>query len=125
MAGPGRGHGRRRARDVPRERPAARRDGCSVGYRSRLHRDPPESVGSYPIDLSRLAGQSVTLSFELRSETPGALGFWGAPVIRALGGRPQTARPAATGDGTPPHGCHHHAGRHAAPGSLEFLRAFA
>ncbi|HUE87678.1 MAG TPA: sulfatase [Vicinamibacterales bacterium] len=64
----------------------------------------PNRWDPYPIDLSRLAGQSVTLSFELRSETPGALGFWGAPVIRALGARPQTARPAATGDGTPPQG---------------------
>ena len=56
-------------------------------------------------DLSRLAGRPVTLSFELRSDTPSALGFWGSPVIRHLGAAAETT-PARTAvaAGPPPQG---------------------
>lgn len=48
----------------------------------------------YPIDLTRLAGRGVTLSFQLQSETPSAVGFWGAPVVRARGGAPASEQRA-------------------------------
>jgi arylsulfatase A-like enzyme len=35
-----------------------------------------------PVDLLAFAGQDVTLSLSLVSESSGALGFWGAPVVR-------------------------------------------
>lgn len=35
-----------------------------------------------PIDLTRYAGQTVTLGFSLASATAGTLGFWGSPVVR-------------------------------------------
>ena len=37
------------------------------------------------VDLSDLAGEVVSLSFSLEAETPAAIGFWGAPVIRSRG----------------------------------------
>jgi arylsulfatase A-like enzyme len=57
----------------------------------------PHRWDSYPIDLSRLAGQAVTLSLQLQSESAGALGFWGSPVVRALGAPPQIDGAAAGG----------------------------
>jgi len=50
-----------------------------------------------PVDLADLAGQRVTLSLELESEQPGALGFWGAPAIRNSGARPSTSPDAPQG----------------------------
>lgn len=59
----------------------------------------------YPIDLSALAGRPVTLSFQLESETPSALGFWGSPVVRTLGGAPKARpQPATSGAGGAPRG---------------------
>ena len=41
-----------------------------------------------PVDLSAFAGESVTLALSVESETPGALGFWGAPAVRHRGAVP-------------------------------------
>lgn len=49
----------------------------------------------YPIDLTPLAGKRIILSLQLKSESPGALGFWGSPVVRTLGS-------LATGESAPP-----------------------
>jgi arylsulfatase A-like enzyme len=49
-----------------------------------------------PIDLSPWAGRRATLAFALESEQPGAVGFWGSPVVRSLGAMPSaTSGPAA------------------------------
>lgn len=44
-----------------------------------------------PVDLGEYGGQSVTLSLSLESDTPGALGFWGAPAVRSRGAVPAHA----------------------------------
>ena len=44
-----------------------------------------------PVDLSAFAGESVTLALSVESETPGALGFWGAPAVRHRGAIPSHA----------------------------------
>ena len=49
------------------------------------------------VDLAELAGRRVTLSLELESEQPGALGFWGAPAIRNSGAAPSAAAGAPRG----------------------------
>jgi arylsulfatase A-like enzyme len=54
----------------------------------------------YPIDLTTLAGRPVTLSLQLQSETPSAVGFWGAPVVHALRAAAATGQQAAA----PPRG---------------------
>jgi arylsulfatase A-like enzyme len=43
------------------------------------------------LDLSKYANRQVTLLFSLQSANPGALGFWGSPVIRSSGAMPKTA----------------------------------
>ena len=77
------------------------RDAIEVDYTvTRPHR-----WDTYPIDLSRLAGKPVTLSLQLQSESTGALGFWGSPVVRSLGAPAQVDASAAGGDGyDPPQG---------------------
>ena len=55
----------------------------------------PHRWDSYPVDLSRLAGKAITLSLQLQSESAGALGFWGSPVVRSPGASPQGDRSAA------------------------------
>ena len=57
----------------------------------------PHRWDSYPVDLTRLAGKRVTLSLQLKSESAGALGFWGSPVVRTSGAFP-------TGESAPPQG---------------------
>jgi arylsulfatase A-like enzyme len=65
----------------------------------------PNRWERYPIDLSALAGRAITLSLQLQSETPNALGFWGSPVVRSLGAPPKTdGRRARAGDGSAPRG---------------------
>jgi arylsulfatase A-like enzyme len=44
-----------------------------------------------PVDLSKYAGQNVTLVCSLVSPTTGTLGFWGAPVIRVRTDQPSRA----------------------------------
>ena len=44
-----------------------------------------------PIDLSAYGGQTVTLACSLVSPAAGALGFWGAPVVRAHDPEPRTS----------------------------------
>ncbi len=39
------------------------------------------------IDLTGYAGQSIELALALESERPGAIGFWGAPVVRSAAPR--------------------------------------
>jgi arylsulfatase A-like enzyme len=65
----------------------------------------PNRWERHPIDLSTLAGRAVTLSMQLESETANALGFWGSPVMRALGAAPKSDdRRARGGDGSAPRG---------------------
>lgn len=56
-----------------------------------------------PVDLSRFAGQQVTLSLSLSSEHAGGLGFWGSPTVRSLGAIPPPTGPARA-DATRPRG---------------------
>jgi arylsulfatase A-like enzyme len=41
----------------------------------------PHRWETMSVDLARFAGRGVALSLALSAETPGALGFWGSPVI--------------------------------------------
>lgn len=43
----------------------------------------PRRWESVRLDLDDHAGRTVTLSLSLHSETPGMLGYWGAPVLRS------------------------------------------
>jgi arylsulfatase A-like enzyme len=43
----------------------------------------PETWHDTALDLDKLAGEQVELTLSLASEAPGALGFWGAPVVRS------------------------------------------
>ena len=43
----------------------------------------PRRWESVRLDLDDYAGRTVTLSLSLESETPGMLGYWGAPVLRS------------------------------------------
>jgi arylsulfatase A-like enzyme len=52
----------------------------------------PHRWEAVPIDLSAWADRKVTLALTIEADTPGAVGFWGAPVVRSLG-----AMPRATG----------------------------
>ncbi len=71
------------------------RDAVQVDYTvTRPHR-----WDTYPVDLSRLAGKAVTLSLQLQSASTGALGFWGSPVVRALGAPPQVDESGAASGG--------------------------
>jgi arylsulfatase A-like enzyme len=54
-----------------------------------------------PVDLSKYAGQTLTLTCALSSPTAGTLGFWGAPVIRT---RTSAAARAAGGVSAAPAG---------------------
>ena len=49
------------------------------------------------VDLSDLAGETISLSLSLEAERPGTIGFWGAPVIRNRGALP--ARGPTTSSG--------------------------
>ena len=59
----------------------------------------PHRWSVFPINLTPLAGRAATLRLELRSETTGAIGFWGAPVIRG-----RRAGASAEAGGAPPQG---------------------
>ncbi len=48
------------------------------------------------IDLTSFAGRPVSLSLSLEADEDGALGYWGAPVVRASGARPRTAASTLT-----------------------------
>lgn len=69
----------------------------------------PHRWESVPVDLSEYADTSTTLTLGLEAESPGTLGFWGNPVLRA-GGQPVPEpgpEPDVTLDttsGTPPQG---------------------
>ncbi|HET6899781.1 MAG TPA: sulfatase, partial [Vicinamibacteria bacterium] len=51
------------------------------------------------VDLTDLAGRDLTLSLELASERPRALGFWGTPLIRSVPERSAAAAPATRPQG--------------------------
>jgi len=53
-----------------------------------------------PVDLEDFADETVTLSLSVEAQTNGALGFWGAPVIRSRGAMPHTGGVS----GAPPQG---------------------
>ncbi len=79
------------------------RDGAPPAWLVERTLTTPQRWEEAPVDLTRFAGQNVTLSLALVSERPGALGFWGAPAIRNLGAMPTPASPAqASAD--PPQG---------------------
>jgi arylsulfatase A-like enzyme len=61
----------------------------------------PHRWSVFPIDLTPLAGRPAAVRLELRSETTGAIGFWGAPVIRDRRVASDAAREAST---APPRG---------------------
>jgi arylsulfatase A-like enzyme len=69
-------------------RVSARRAGASGGAAA-LQVDytvtTPYRWDIHPVDLSDLGGSSATIELSLISDTPGSLGFWGAPVIRSRG----------------------------------------
>src|SRR5262245_10139259 len=48
----------------------------------------PHRWEEVPVDLSSFAGESVSVSLEVVGQSPGTLGFWGAPVIRSHGAPP-------------------------------------
>jgi arylsulfatase A-like enzyme len=48
----------------------------------------PQRWEEAPIDLAPWAGEEVTLTLALTSDTPGAIGFWGSPAIRSHGAPP-------------------------------------
>jgi arylsulfatase A len=50
----------------------------------------PEQWGQRSVDLSKFAGQTVTLALETRAEQPGTVALWGAPTVS---GRGSSARP--------------------------------
>lgn len=52
----------------------------------------PDRWEAATLDLSAHAGRNITLALDVRSENPGALGFWGGPAIRNRA----TASPATT-----------------------------
>lgn len=57
----------------------------------------PEAWEPVPVDLAGWGGRRVALTLRLASERPGAVGFWGSPVVRR-----RTARSAETeGSGRP------------------------
>jgi arylsulfatase A-like enzyme len=51
------------------------------------------------VDLDEFAGEEITLSLSLDADTPGALGFWGAPAVRN-----RRSMSAAADAGNPPQG---------------------
>lgn len=57
----------------------------------------PHRWETVSVDLDRFAGRDVSLSLALSAETPGALGFWGSPVIHE-------AVPSTTRADEPPQG---------------------
>jgi arylsulfatase A-like enzyme len=63
----------------------------------------PQRWEEAPVDLGRWAEQDVTLTLGLDAPRKNALGFWGAPAVRARGAMPAPKAPAAAG-GEPPQG---------------------
>lgn len=56
------------------------------------------------IDLSRFSGRTVTLTLGTRAPESGAIGLWGAPVVRRHGASPEPAAGATAALGRPPQG---------------------
>ena len=56
------------------------------------------------IDLSRFSGQDVTLTLGVRAPESGAVGLWGAPVVRRHGVSPEPTAGAGAALGRPPQG---------------------
>jgi arylsulfatase A-like enzyme len=47
------------------------------------------------VDLEELSGRSATVTLSLEAEDEGRIGFWGSPVIRHRGARPDVSAPTA------------------------------
>lgn len=56
------------------------------------------------IDLSRFSGRNITLTLGVRAPESGAVGLWGAPVVRRHGVSPEPTAGAAAALGRPPQG---------------------
>lgn len=83
---------------VSRDGAAAAGAAASVADTQLLERTvtTPHRWEETPLDLSPWAGQTVTLSLSLGAEEGGALGFWGSPTVRRLGGTPPVTRAAGS-----------------------------
>jgi arylsulfatase A-like enzyme len=72
---------------IPDDRPATFRIGIARGGEEQQLLQhtvtTPYRWEPRAIDLSAYAGQEVTLSLSIAAQDAGALGFWGAPVVRA------------------------------------------
>jgi arylsulfatase A-like enzyme len=56
------------------------------------------------VDLARFSGQNVTLTLGIRGGEGGAIGLWGAPVVRRRGASPEAASGGVPALGRPPQG---------------------
>ena len=56
------------------------------------------------IDLAQFSGQAVTLTLGVRAPESGAIGLWGAPVVRRHGAMPEPGAGTAAALGRPPQG---------------------
>ena len=54
----------------------------------------PDRWDTARVDLSEFTGREVTVSLSLAAEQSGAIGFWGAPVVRDDGAEPQRTESA-------------------------------
>ncbi len=66
------------------------------------------------VDLAGFSGQNATLTLGVRGREPGAIGLWGAPVVRRRGALPEPTAGAAAALGRRAARCHRCLGRHAA-----------
>jgi len=57
----------------------------------------PHRWESVPVDLSRYADEKLRLTLSLQSAQPGALGFWGSPVLRHNRGQAAVTKVADSG----------------------------
>jgi arylsulfatase A-like enzyme len=55
----------------------------------------PDRWSTTRVDLSEFAGEPVTLALGLSAEAPGALGYWGSPVVRNSGAMPEVDQTSA------------------------------
>src|SRR6185369_888516 len=87
---------------TPEDRPVTFRvavlDGPAAAERTLVERTVtrPHRWEEVTVDLSSVAERDVTLSLSLKSDTPGTIGLWGAPILRA-----RDAVPAASVVGAP------------------------
>jgi len=56
------------------------------------------------VDLADYAGENVALTLRLEAPEPGAVGFWGSPVVRNSGARTAAAKSGIAAGAMPPQG---------------------